>query len=123
MLGFVMKAGIYLPGARIQRAMSIWRRVNPSDMRGQRASSNHVDEDYGSLKMVDEPVIDNVIGMDRLPALRADLSRFEAQRTCMRISDRNWHAMKRRARRSNRPITEALQSELSRYAKYIQSHF
>jgi hypothetical protein len=103
--------------------MSVWRRAERRETRRRWPSSNHMDDDYGSLKMVDEPVIDNVIGMDRLPALRADLSRFEAQRTCMRISDRNWHAMKRRARRSNRPITEALQSELSRYAKYIQSHF
>lgn len=67
--------------------------------------------------------MNNVIEMDRLPALRAEIVRLDAQRCCMRISDNRWNALKRRARLSSRPFIEALEGELERYAKWIQSHF
>lgn len=81
------------------------------------------DGNFGRLKMADGTVLDNVISLDRLPELRAEIDRFEAQRTCMRISDRSWQAIKRRARESHRPLTEALESELARYARWIRSQF
>ena len=62
---------------------------------------------------------DNVIPANRLPELRAQLDRLEAQRKCMRIPDRYWRAMKARAKKSHRPLEEALQGELSACAHRI----
>lgn len=62
---------------------------------------------------------DNIISADRLPKLRAELERLEAQRRCMRIPDRYWRAMKARAKKSHRPLEEALEGELSTCAYKI----
>ena len=61
-----------------------------------------------------------LIAADKLPGLREELDRLEAQRKCMRIPDRYWFVMLSRARKSQRPLLEALQSELNRYAKSLQ---
>ena len=62
---------------------------------------------------------DNVISAEKLPELRECLERLEAQRKCMRIPDRYWRAMKARAKKSHRPLAEALQGELSACAYKI----
>lgn len=69
--------------------------------------------------MVYAQVLDNVIAAHRLPDLRARLNRLDAQRKCMRVSDRQWRAMMSRARQSDRPLAEALQSELNVYAYMV----
>ena len=67
--------------------------------------------------------MNNVIGMDKLPALRAEMDRLDKQRICMRISERRWKSLIRRARKSHLPFVEALEVELQHYAKWIQAHF
>jgi hypothetical protein len=64
-------------------------------------------------------VLDNVIEAHRLPDMRARLNRLDAQRKCMRVPDRLWRVMMKRARKSDRPLAEALQSELNVYAHMI----
>ena len=66
---------------------------------------------------------DNVISADRMPELREDLERLDAQRKCMRIPDRYWRAMKARAKKSHRPLAEALEGELSACAYKIMRLF
>lgn len=63
--------------------------------------------------MSDIFALENIISADKLPELREHLERLEAQRKCMRIPDRHWRAMKARAKKSHKPLAEALQSELS----------
>ncbi len=69
--------------------------------------------------MRDPQTGNNVIALDKLPELRASLERLEGQRRCMRISDRYWEKMKRRARKSHEPIAIALERELDRQARMI----
>jgi hypothetical protein len=73
--------------------------------------------------MPTEQAMNNVICVDKLPALRTEIARLDAQRCCMRISDHRWKALKKRARKSQRPFVEALEGELKRYAFWIQAHF
>ena len=77
-----------------------------------------------NAKAIDNVVpLDNVISEEKLPALRADLSRLEGQRKCMRIPDRYWRDMKTRARESHSPIVTALERELARHANMLMEAF
>ena len=66
---------------------------------------------------------DNLVSSDQLFGLKAELDRLDAQRRCMRVPDRYWRQMKLRARKSNLPLADALQSELNRYAQSLQEMF
>ena len=73
--------------------------------------------------MTDAMSADNVMSMDKLPDLRTRLERLDAQRICLRITDRHWDKMKKQARKSPKPLDVALQSELDRCAHAIQQHY
>ena len=73
--------------------------------------------------MTETKTADNIISLDKLPDLRARLERLDAQRVCLRITDKHWDKMKEQARKSARPLEIALQSELDRCAHKIQQHY
>lgn len=73
--------------------------------------------------MTDTETADNIISFDKLPDLRARLERLDAQRVCLRITDKHWDKMKQQARKSAKPLEVALQSELDRCAHKIQQYY
>lgn len=73
--------------------------------------------------MSDAKTVDNIVSLDRLPDLRARLERLDAQRICLRITDKHWDKLKQQARKSPKPLDVALQSELDRCAHWIQQHY
>jgi hypothetical protein len=64
-----------------------------------------------------------VIAEHDLEAFRARLEALDAQRICLRITDKHWGILKDRARKSPRPLDAALQSELNRCAHAIRDHY
>lgn len=65
----------------------------------------------------------NVIAGGKLTRPRARLEQLDAERVCLRITDRCWVTPKERARKSPRPLDVALQSEPDRAAHAIRQRY
>lgn len=73
--------------------------------------------------MIDRKPSATVITAETRLDLKARMDALDTQRICLRITDKHWAIMKERARKSPKPLVEALQSELDRCAAAIQDHY